>query len=160
MIAARRFAMERPVATTNFIAALDRDQCSHCGMCANVCPTEAMAIPTKTTEHRAACLDAQRCLGCGVCVRACPTAAIKLEPRPKRVVTPLNTAHRVVLMAIERNTLQNIIFDNHVLFSHKALATLLSVIFSLPPAKRLLASRQLRSRYLEALISRLKWQPV
>jgi hypothetical protein len=82
-----------------------------------------------------------------------------LQPRAKRTVTPLNTAHRVVLMAIERNRLQNIIFDNQVLFSHRALATLLSVIFALPLSQRILAWRQLRSRYLEALISRLKWQP-
>jgi hypothetical protein len=75
------------------------------------------------------------------------------------MLTPLNTAHRVVLMAIERNRLQHIIFDNQVLFSHRALATLLSVIFALPLAKRILAGRQLRSRYLESLISRLKWQP-
>ena len=75
-------------------------------------------------------------------------------------MTPLNTAHRVVLMAIERNTLQHIIFDNQVLHSHRALAVLLGVILKLPPVKRLLASRQLRSRYLEAMIQRLHWQPV
>jgi len=158
MIAARRFAMDRPVATTNYIATLDQTQCSRCGQCATACPTEAIEIPPKSSAETIS-LDLKRCLGCGVCARACPTAAIKLKQRPNRVITPLNTAHRVVLMAIERNTLQHIIFDNQVLFSHRALATLLSVIFALPPAKRLLASRQLKSRYLEALISRLKWQP-
>ncbi len=158
IIAARRFAMDRPVATTNFIATLDQIHCNRCGMCAAVCPTDAITAPTNTSDEEVS-LDTQRCLGCGVCVGACPNRAIRLESRPKRVLTPLNTAHRVVLMAIERNTLQHIIFDNHLLFSHRALATLLSVIFSLPPAKRLLANRQLKSRYIEALISRLKWQP-
>ena len=159
MIAARRFAMQRPVATTAFIAAMDHHRCSRCGLCATLCPTEAITVAPKPSDQGAT-LDAQRCLGCGVCVRACPTTAIQLHPRTKRRITPLNTAHRVVLMAIERNTLQHIIFDNQVLFSHRALATLLSVIFTLPPAKRLLAGRQLQSRYLESLISRLKWQPI
>lgn len=158
MIAARRFAMERPVATTAFIATLDESQCSNCGLCATVCPTEAIATPATPSNHGIS-LDLQRCLGCGVCSRACPTAAIKLQSRPKRVVTPLNTAHRVVMMAIERNTLHHIIFDNQIQFSHRALATFLSILFALPPAKQFLASRQLKSRYLETLISRLKWQP-
>jgi Pyruvate/2-oxoacid:ferredoxin oxidoreductase delta subunit len=158
MIAARRFAMERPVATTAFIAVLDSDRCSRCGLCATLCPTDAFSVPPGRSAPITA-FDAQRCLGCGVCARACPTRAIVLKPRPKRMLTPLNTAHRVVLMAIERNRLQHIIFDNQVLFSHRALATLLSVIFALPLAKRILAGRQLRSRYLESLISRLKWQP-
>ena len=46
-----------------------------------------------------------------------------------------------------------------VLLSHRALATLLGVIFRLPPVKQLLASEQLHSRYLESLIQRLEWQP-
>ena len=81
-------------------------------------------------------------------------------PRAERTVTPLNTAHRVVLMAIERNTLQHIIFDNQVLHSHRALAVFLGVIVNLPPVQRLLASRQLRSRYLATMVQRLHWQPV
>jgi hypothetical protein len=58
----------------------------------------------------------------------------------------------MVLMAIERGTLQHLIFDNHVLRSHRALAGVLGVILRLPPVKRALASRQVKSRYLEALI--------
>lgn len=158
MIAARRFAMERPVATTRFIAVPDHEKCSRCGLCARHCPTDALTIYPKQSKPEIT-FEPRRCLGCGVCSRACPSAAIVLQPRPKRTITPLSTAHRVILMAIERNRLQHIIFDNQVLFSHRALATLLSVIFSLPLAKRILAGRQLQSRYLETLISRLKWQP-
>jgi ferredoxin len=158
MIAARRFAMERPVATAQFIAVLDPEKCNRCGRCARHCPTDALTVSPDPSDP-AISFEARRCLGCGVCARACPTGAVVLQPRPKRSVTPLNTAHRVVLMAIERNRLQHIIFDNQVLFSHRALATLLSVIFALPLTQRMLAWRQLRSRYLEALISRLKWQP-
>jgi hypothetical protein len=64
-----------------------------------------------------------------------------------------------VLMAIERNCLQHIIFDNQVLHSHRALAALLGVIFRLPPIKQALAARQLKSRYLTHIVNRLHWQP-
>jgi NAD-dependent dihydropyrimidine dehydrogenase PreA subunit len=161
MVAARRFAMQHPVNTTNFLAAIDPETCKGCGQCARICPIEAIATDAGSSKAPAvARLDPDLCLGCGLCAQTCPTAAIRLVPRARRAVTPLNTAHRVVLMAIERNTLQHIIFDNQVLHSHRALAVLLGVIIKLPPVQRLLASRQLRSRYLAAVVQRLHWQPV
>jgi hypothetical protein len=59
-------------------------------------------------------------------------------------------------MAIERGKLHNLIFDNQVMLSHRALAAVLGVILRLPPAKQLLASHQFKSRYLEGLIRRQK----
>ena len=56
-------------------------------------------------------------------------------------------------MAIERGTLQDLVFDNQALVSHRAIAAILGVILKLPPVKRALASRQLRSRYLESLLA-------
>ena len=57
-------------------------------------------------------------------------------------------------MAIERGKLQNLIFDNHALWSHRAMAGVLGVILKLPPIKQALASEQLKSRYLESLMSK------
>jgi hypothetical protein len=59
-------------------------------------------------------------------------------------------------MAIERGKLQNLIFDNQALFSHRAMAAILGVILKLPPVKQAMASRQVKSRYLEALIKQMK----
>jgi len=70
------------------------------------------------------------------------------------VITPLNGVHRAVVMAIERGKLQNLIFDNRVLWSHRALAAVLGVILKLPPIKQALATKQVKSRYLEALMAR------
>ncbi|MCP4396589.1 MAG: (Fe-S)-binding protein, partial [bacterium] len=50
---------------------------------------------------------------------------------------------------------QNLIFDNHALRSHRALAAVLGVILKLPPLKQALALQQVKSRYLEAMIQRL-----
>ena len=78
-----------------------------------------------------------------------------LAARPARRLTPLDSAHRAVLMALERGTLQDLVFDNRLLFSYRALAAFFGAILRLPPARRLLATGQVRSRYLEALVRRL-----
>ena len=102
-------------------------------------------------------LNEELCLGCGVCIRSCNKKnSLALQSRPKRVLTPLNGTHRAVVMAIERGKLQNLIFDNHVLWSHRAMAGVLGVILKLPPIKQALASEQLKSRYLESLISKVQ----
>jgi len=106
--------------------------------------------------RKSAKLVADLCLGCGLCVRACPQTCISLKSRPERVITPVNGVHRIVMMAIERGKLQHLIFDNRVLWSHRALAAVLGVILKMPPIKQVLASRQVKSRYLEALIRKAK----
>jgi ferredoxin len=100
-----------------------------------------------------AVLDESICLGCGICVRNCPQTAIRLYPRPQRVITPLDMVHRTVQMAVERGVLQNLIFDNHALLSHRMMAALLGVILKLPSIKQAMAKEQLQSLYLEALIA-------
>ncbi len=57
-------------------------------------------------------------------------------------------------MALERGKLAELIADGEALASHRAMAAVLGVILGLPPVKRALAGRQLRSRYLDALFSR------
>ena len=159
MIAARRFAVMHPIHTTNFIPVIDEKTCNGCGKCVATCPVEAMVLVSANDAHRArkkiARLDKARCLGCGLCVRVCNrTGSLRLESRPRRVLTPLNGAHRAVVMALERGKLQDLIFDNRMLWHHRALAAVFGVILRLPPLKRALAADQLKSRYLEALITR------
>jgi formate hydrogenlyase subunit 6/NADH:ubiquinone oxidoreductase subunit I len=160
MIAARRFAILNPVHTTNFLPVINQNECNGCGKCVNICPVEAMTLVSsnnpKKPKMKYARLNEEVCLGCGVCARACTKESIKLESRPQRVITPLNGTHRAVVMAIERGLLQNLIFDNRVLWNHRALAAVLGVILKLPPLKQILASNQVKSRYLEKLIISFK----
>lgn len=157
MLAAKRFAYLNPVHTTNFLPEIDVEQCTGCGACVEVCPVAAMSLVSANDPRKAkrkiAKLDADLCLGCGICVRNCRVDALSLKQRAERVITPLNGVHKAVVMALERGKLQNLIFDNHVLLSHRALAAVLGVILKLPPIKQLLAQQQVKSRYLEALIS-------
>ena len=159
MIAARKFSHLNPVHTTNFIPVINEAECNGCGKCVNVCPVEAMTLVSannpKYPKMKLAKLDEDRCLGCGICVRVCNDGKIILESRHERVLTPVDGTHRVVLMAIERGQLQNLLFDNRVLYSHRALASVLGVILKLPPIKQFMASEQLKSRYLVNLLNRL-----
>jgi ferredoxin len=157
MIAARRFSMFKPVNTSSFIPDINSDFCTGCGKCVAICPVEAMILvsandPEKSKKKKPS-LNKDICLGCGLCVRACKEDSLKLKPLPRRVITPLNGAHKTVVMAIERGKLQHLIFDNRVLFSHRALAAVLGVILQLPPVKQILAMEQVKSRYLETLVS-------
>ena len=156
MIAQRRFAILNPIHTSNYLPEIDQDLCNGCTKCVQVCPVEAMSMVSANDPHhpklRKAKLDEQVCLGCGVCVHNCSREAIRLEPRDQRVITPVNSAHRTVLMALERGKLQDLIFDNQAMASHRAMAAILGVILDIPAVKQTLAKRQMRSRYLDRLL--------
>ncbi|CAB5106985.1 Uncharacterized di-4Fe-4S ferredoxin domain-containing protein, DVU0498 type [Olavius algarvensis associated proteobacterium Delta 3] len=159
MNAARRFAVMHPIHTTNFMPVVDKNTCNGCGKCVNPCPVEAMTLVSANDPDRLkkklARLDQSRCLGCGVCVRACTkTHSITLSPRPRRVITPLDGTHRAIMMAIERGKLQNLIVDNQVMWHHRALAAMLGAILRLPPIQKTMATEQVKSRYMEALVAR------
>lgn len=152
LLAIRRFGVAQTICS-NFITKVDRESCIGCGKCEKICPVDAIEI-TGEGAKRKAVVDEKKCIGCGVCLKHCPAGALIFEPRPNRLITPLDTTHRVVVMATERGLLQELIFDNKVLFSHRLLAGVLGTILKMPGLKRSLAQAQLKSRYLEALITK------
>jgi len=101
-------------------------------------------------------IDESICLGCGVCARNCPKKAITLQRRPIEVITPVNSTHRFVLQAIEKGTLQNLVFDNQAFANHRAMAAVFGTILRLPPLKQALASKQFKSVYLDHLLAAQK----
>ena len=151
--AARKFSPMQPVATTNYIPKINRDTCVACGKCAKVCPILAISMKKGSSEKEQPVIDEEICLGCGVCARNCPTKAIHLEKRPIQVITPVNSTHRFVLQAIEKGTLQNLVFDNQAFANHRAMAAVFGTILKLPPMKQALASKQFKSIYLDKLLS-------
>ncbi len=59
------------------IPLIDRDSCTGCGKCAEVCPPRAIALETKKAR-----VEEEFCEECGVCASVCPAEAISI-PFPK-----------------------------------------------------------------------------
>ena len=161
LVAAKRIGIPHSVQTTSFIPKIDEDKCTGCGKCVKVCPIEAIEWVSNddginSNSGRKVKINEEICLGCGVCVRVCSNKNITLERRKEQIITPVNSVHRIVLMAIEKGKLPKLIFDNQAFGSHRAMAAVLSVILKLPPIKQMMASKQMKSIYLEKLFKRIK----
>ena len=157
MIAARKFGMLNPVHTTNFLPVVDEARCNGCGKCVNACPVEAMSLVSANDGRDPKARKAPAGRGCLPGLRRLrahlPAWSLTLRSRPERVITPLNSLHRVVVMAIERGDLQDLIFDNRVLWNHRALAPCSASSCSCRRSSRRWRAEQMKSRYLEYLIT-------
>ncbi len=155
MLAAKRYGLRQPVYTTGFSPHVEVEACTGCGKCSKICPVDAIkmiTIKSGERECRAAQIDYDICLGCGVCVRNCPKRCISLKAREKKLLTPVNSTHRIVMAAIEKGQLANLVFDTPAFAGHRAMGALLTAILRLPPIKQALASKQIKSKYLDRLL--------
>jgi ferredoxin len=137
--------------TTNFVSEQGQDDCTGCGVCVERCPVDAIRLREDSDGSDYACVDAARCIGCGVCVRFCPSGSLIMARRKETAFVPKDTFERFILSAISTGRLQNLLFDDYTLWTHDLLRRFLGIFLSLEPAKRLLAQRQIRSRFLNAL---------
>ena len=96
-------------------------------------------------------IDQNICIGCGVCTRFCKSSSLVMERRRETQFTPKDSFERIVITAINNGKLQNLIFDNRNLWTHRMLRRLIQIIFSLKPAKRILATNQLQSRFINRM---------
>jgi heterodisulfide reductase subunit A len=58
-------------------AAVDPELCNSCGLCAKVCPYNAISVDTRAKT--AAVVTEAACSGCGTCAAECPTMAIMMN---------------------------------------------------------------------------------
>lgn len=153
LVAARKFGNLHPVETTGFLPVLNENSCIGCGKCEKACQVDLIKMHQVHGKNIPS-IEENLCLGCGLCVRVCPNKSLYLKSIGRKVITPSTSVHRVVLMAIEKGMLQDLIFDNKALFSHRAMAAILSAILKMPMAKKAMASEQMKSVYLEKLIAK------
>ena len=87
------------VQPSNFLAAVDADRCSACGLCADRCHVGALSV------GEVAAVDPGRCLGCGVCVKACPQVALYLLRRDPPHTPPRDKLEQMTRIAKEKGKL-------------------------------------------------------
>ena len=142
--------------TSSFIAQVDNETCNGCGKCVSACPINAIelmnaGVKANGKPQKLAQVDHSICLGCGVCSLQCPSDALKLDNRAKRVIHPETTFERVILQCLERDTLQNQLFDDPQSLTHKIMRPLVGGFLKLSPVKKALMSDALRSTFLKSM---------
>ncbi|HSN13627.1 MAG TPA: 4Fe-4S dicluster domain-containing protein, partial [Anaeromyxobacteraceae bacterium] len=125
--------------------------------CARACPVAAIEMvperqPGRQKNGLAPAIDAERCIGCGVCATACQKGALRMAsggaPRP----VPATAAERLVRMAIERGRLADLLFDQGAGLGSRFLHHAVRALTNLPPAAKLLAAEQAKSRFVRAAL--------
>ncbi|MHB8869645.1 MAG: 4Fe-4S dicluster domain-containing protein [Thermoleophilia bacterium] len=91
----RRKIARDALMATYFLRITDDEACTGCGICAEVCPVQTVAM-----EGGKPVVDREWCIGCGVCVARCAEAAAGLEPRAdvdQILPADFATLHRTIL---------------------------------------------------------------
>lgn len=142
--------------SSSFIADCDEATCNGCGKCARACPIDAVSMnditPVEDEKNkRIARVDKELCLGCGVCALKCKPGSMELHKRKQKVFHPEDSFERVLVQSLERDTLQNLIFDNPNSRAEGFMRSLLGGFLKLSPVKKALMGDTLRSRFLNAI---------
>lgn len=72
----------RPIGS--FVSVVDKDLCTACGLCVDVCPMKAISL------EEVAFSDPEKCIGCGLCISSCPEEALSLVKRSPLPEVPDN----------------------------------------------------------------------
>lgn len=81
----KELTLKRNFLTKNYLLSLNKSLCNGCGLCAEICPKEAITVvPAETADGRlikkpAIDFDVTACILCGECAVLCPLNALKME---------------------------------------------------------------------------------
>ncbi len=77
------WGIENSVASANYFASIDPEECTACGACEERCQVHAIR-----EENEVFVVDRSKCIGCGLCVTGCQNGAARLERRSGSEAVP------------------------------------------------------------------------
>lgn len=117
-------------------------------------------IPERVTAQRKSALlpeiDEDRCIGCGICSHSCKVDALEMERSDKLRYIPANSLERALRMAIERGKLPHLLFDEGEGRGSQFLNQALQMLNRMPASQKLLATEQVKSRFVRQALSSIK----
>lgn len=146
---------------SGFYAKVRMENCVGCSRCARACPIASIAMKPVREEARRRSeirpeVDLDRCIGCGVCADACGKDAMHMARREAMPYVPQNSIERALRMAIERGHLGELLCDGATGRGARFLGAVFKALLALPGAQRLMASEQVKSRFVRAALARIQ----
>ena len=106
----KEISLSRNFLTRKYLLRLDKELCTGCGICAQICPKEAIeehppsVVNGRLKKKPTIDIDAKSCIFCGECVVLCPYKALKMEVDGEETTTIVkNEAFPVLLKEIKVN---------------------------------------------------------
>jgi 4Fe-4S ferredoxin len=81
----KQVTLSRNFLTKKFLLILEKELCTGCGICAQICPKEAieekppLVVDGRLKKKPTIDIDSKKCIMCGECVVLCPYHALKME---------------------------------------------------------------------------------
>ena len=104
----KEIRLSRDFLTRKYLLRLDKELCTGCGICAQVCPKEAIeekppaVVDGRLKKKPAIDIDPKSCIFCGECVVLCPYNALKMEIDGEETTSVVkNEAFPVLLKEIQ-----------------------------------------------------------